>query len=633
MAAKPTSGKRNRYLGVQPFRKGDRHLFFGRDEDIENLHDFILLEKIVVLFGKSGYGKSSLLSAGVLPRLTDEAQPAAYRFRTVEARFGNYVEGSSFAPLETLRRILEKEMPGAASAGSDLTNFQNLSNLSPSNLSPSLWQLFKQRQFSETPVGGRQSAVGGGNPEPVGSGQSAVGGGNPEPVGGGQSVEQPEIRNQESGIRNQESGIRNQESEIRNQESASQFLLVFDQFEEFFSYPAEQQEAFRRQLAELLYTDVPQQVRENLDALSPEARSRMATPMNVKAVFSIRSDRMSHLDSMKDALPTILHKRYELRPLTRSQAEAAIVMPARLGHDDAGSWQEQYATPPFEYERPALDAMLGSLALESGGASAAGVEAFLLQILCDKVESLVREGKLPDLDGNGLPDVTADALPDMANLLEDYTHRKLDELDPAQRPAARRLLEDGLLAEDALSGEGRRTSVDGKALLAQFRQHGLSQALLDDLERTYLLRREPNTVGGFSYEISHDRLVAPVQKMKKERLVKEEKERLAKRQRQLVGIIALVVLVAGGAIALAAWAFGQKNEAVKAKVEAQQALIQSYNSDIARFRQEIGVAERNLSTFEQYEADPDVKLLESNRIDSLKELINTLDSKIKSLEK
>ena len=608
MAAKPTSGKRNRYLGVQPFRKGDRHLFFGRDEDIENLHDFILLEKIVVLFGKSGYGKSSLLSAGVLPRLTDEAQPAAYRFRTVEARFGNYVEGSSFAPLETLRRILEKEMPGTASDLTDLTNFQNLSNLSTS--APSLWQLFKQRQFSvppsETPVGGGRSAV-----------------------GSGQSVAQPEIRNQESGIRNPKSGIRNQESETRNQ-----FLLVFDQFEEFFSYPAEQQEAFRRQLAELLYTDVPQQVRENLDALSPEARRRMATPMNVKAVFSIRSDRMSHLDSMKDALPTILHKRYELRPLTRSQAEAAIVMPARLGHDAAGSWQEQYATPPFEYDRPALDAMLGSLALESGGgSSAAGVEAFLLQILCDKVESLVLEGKLPDIDGNGLPDVTAEALPDMANLLEDYTHRKLDELDPAQRPAARRLLEDGLLAEDALSGEGRRTSVDGKALLAQFRQQGLSQALLDDLERTYLLRREPNTVGGYSYEISHDRLVAPVQKMKKERLAKEEKERLAKRQRQLIGIIALVALVAGGAIALAAWAFGQKNEAVKAKEAAQQALVQSYNSDIARFRQEIGVAERNLSTFEQYEADPDVKLLESNRIDSLKKRIDTLDSKIKSFEK
>jgi Novel STAND NTPase 1 len=46
--------RQNRYPGVQPFRANQRHLFFGREEDIENLYDFILLEKLVVLFGKSG---------------------------------------------------------------------------------------------------------------------------------------------------------------------------------------------------------------------------------------------------------------------------------------------------------------------------------------------------------------------------------------------------------------------------------------------------------------------------------------------------------------------------------------------------------------------------------------------------
>ena len=55
----------SRYLGVQPFKTSDKHIFFGRDEDIENLHDFIILEKLIVLFGKSGYGKSSLLNAGI----------------------------------------------------------------------------------------------------------------------------------------------------------------------------------------------------------------------------------------------------------------------------------------------------------------------------------------------------------------------------------------------------------------------------------------------------------------------------------------------------------------------------------------------------------------------------------------
>jgi hypothetical protein len=237
--------RQNRYPGVQPFRANQRHLFFGRDEDIENLCDFILLEKLVVLFGKSGYGKSSLLSAGVLPMLGDENQPANFRFETVEVRFGSYVEGSSFSPLETVRRV--------AGTGIDLLAFQKLTGLT-------LWQLFKQRQV--TP--------------------------------------------------------------------ATQFLLVFDQFEELFTYPAEQQREFRWQLAELLFSGIPQSVRETLDTLPEAERLRLVQPMNVKAVFSIRSDRMSHLDSMKDALPTILHKRYELRPLTPAQARDAIVKPAGL---------------------------------------------------------------------------------------------------------------------------------------------------------------------------------------------------------------------------------------------------------------------------------------------------------------
>ncbi|MCB0574552.1 MAG: hypothetical protein KDC61_08295, partial [Saprospiraceae bacterium] len=89
---------KSRYLGVQPFKTSDQDLFFGRNEDIENLHDFILLEKLVVLFGKSGYGKSSLLNAGIMPRLLDERQPPAFRFRPIEVRFTDYDEKHSIPP-------------------------------------------------------------------------------------------------------------------------------------------------------------------------------------------------------------------------------------------------------------------------------------------------------------------------------------------------------------------------------------------------------------------------------------------------------------------------------------------------------------------------------------------------------
>ncbi|HPH17763.1 MAG TPA: hypothetical protein PLE32_03270, partial [Haliscomenobacter sp.] len=402
------AGTQSRYLGVQPFKTSDRHLFFGRDKDIEDLHDFILLEKLVVLFGKSGYGKSSLLNAGIMPRLMDEKQLPSFRFQPVEVRFTHYAEGQSPAPLETLKRLL-RDLP-TDPAADFLTELVE---------GDTLWLHFKRRQTSTN----------------------------------------------------------------------SQYVLLFDQFEEFFSYPGEQQEAFRRQLAELLYTEIPQSVRARLDELSPEARRYLAQPMNIKAVFAIRSDRMSQLDSMKDVLPAILHKRYELRPLTPVQAREAIVKPARIPG-------EHFASPPFEYTEGGLQAIIRALTsktAESTEGSATGIEAFQLQILCAYLEGLVKEGKVPDLDGNGLPDITAAQLPDMGQLYENYYYRKLGELPAEARSKAQRVLEDALLAEDPATGEGRRKSVDRHDLL----QMGLSETLLSELEKTYLIRRELNTVGGF----------------------------------------------------------------------------------------------------------------------------------------
>ncbi|MFK8009373.1 MAG: hypothetical protein AB8H03_23635 [Saprospiraceae bacterium] len=60
-----------RYPGIRPFTAEDAHLFKGRDEEKRDLFQLIVLNDIVVLFGKSGIGKSSLLNAGVCPQLED----------------------------------------------------------------------------------------------------------------------------------------------------------------------------------------------------------------------------------------------------------------------------------------------------------------------------------------------------------------------------------------------------------------------------------------------------------------------------------------------------------------------------------------------------------------------------------
>ena len=58
-----------RYPGPQSFTEEDEGLFFGRKRETKALYDLILVQPLVVLFAKSGMGKTSLLQAGIIPRL------------------------------------------------------------------------------------------------------------------------------------------------------------------------------------------------------------------------------------------------------------------------------------------------------------------------------------------------------------------------------------------------------------------------------------------------------------------------------------------------------------------------------------------------------------------------------------
>ncbi|WP_232030197.1 nSTAND1 domain-containing NTPase [Streptomyces lincolnensis] len=59
------------YRGSARFEAGDRALFFGRDRLVEDALKLVVDHRFAVLHGASGSGKSSLLRAGLLPRLDD----------------------------------------------------------------------------------------------------------------------------------------------------------------------------------------------------------------------------------------------------------------------------------------------------------------------------------------------------------------------------------------------------------------------------------------------------------------------------------------------------------------------------------------------------------------------------------
>lgn len=474
-----------RYPGLNYFTVEQKDQFFGREDEKALLLALVLTEKIVTLFGKSGYGKSSLLRAGLIPLLPADYLP-------IVVQLGAYQADQSPSPLERTIAQLNAALPD------DATEMAFLDALSPED---SLWKRFKKKQ-------GRDKR---------------------------------------------------------------QFLLIFDQFEEFQTYPAEQREVFKRQLAELLFTRIPQAIRDRSDELSEAQQALLARAIEVRAVFALREDRLSVLDQLADKLPAILHKRFHLKGLDEQQATAAIVRPAGLPQG------EQFESAAFSYTPSAIQAIQNGLRKDDKEPT---IESFLLQICCEEVErSVIERSSATPVEVI----ITESELPDFKDLFEQYYRNKIAALsDETAQQAARRMIEDYLVKNDPATDIAYRINADGRALCAL---PGVDEALLKQLTDFFLLRSEPNTTGGFSYELSHDRLLDGVLVMKKEyeatereRALAAESERIARekadaerrRKRALATSAAAGILILG-AIGASFLAVQKMKQAQRAEAKAAEA--------------------------------------------------------------
>ena len=66
----PPTPNRNPFKGLASYDESDRDLFFGRGQAISELEQKSAMNRLVVVSGISGSGKSSVVKAGLLPRLT-----------------------------------------------------------------------------------------------------------------------------------------------------------------------------------------------------------------------------------------------------------------------------------------------------------------------------------------------------------------------------------------------------------------------------------------------------------------------------------------------------------------------------------------------------------------------------------
>ena len=429
---------RNRYPGVKPFTTDEQDLFFGRERDIADLSSLIFVKQVVTLYGKSGYGKSSLLNAGILPKLKAETP-----YQDFSIRFNNYskAENQGVIPAETVNQRLRNILSEGEIALSPLNILTNGED--------SFWHWIKTLQRH--------------NPQ-------------------------------------------------------KPFILFFDQFEELFTYPKDDVDAFSEQLAEILYSPIPVKYRRKLAELDGQGKidddfhSFLYQMPEVKIVFSIRSDRLSQVNNLTSRHPGILQNCYELAPLTKFQAIEAISKPSQL--------EGNYFTTPFTYSDKAVEKIIDGIANKQDGT----IETSMLQIVCRYVEdTLVSELKKTT--------ITVEDLSDINNIFQNYYEGVLAKLSDQDREKAQKMIEEKLITNE------RRNSLSDAYIGEEF---DVSQSLLKVLEESSLLRKERDASGRLLYEVSHDTLVEPIQKVARVRLAKEKEiEALAamaeqeKRQKEL----------------------------------------------------------------------------------------------------
>lgn len=384
---------RSRYPGTQPFGDSaeDQARFFGRAEEAEELYLRVLSVPLLVQFGRSGLGKTSLLQAGLFPRLRQKP------FLPAMIRLNDATDSLTSAVTRSLQEACDAEgldlVPGDASSLRQLL------------ATTTIWR----GDLLLTPV------------------------------------------------------------------------LVFDQFEEVFTL---RDAEFRRGIA------------TELGALGG---MKGGSEPPAKIVISLREDFLGALEEFSAALPTLFHERLRLEAMSKEAARAAITGPARLV---PGPGQPPYASPRFEFDPPALRAMIVYLQGSSGV-----IEPFQLQLLCGHAEAIATK------KGSGTVTLTLEdfrAGEEFTSVLDHFYRSAIEELSPrSQQKKAALLCEDGLL-----DAAGHRLMLHEAQILTEYR---VKPETLATLTRLRLIRTERRLDSTF-YEISHDRLAESIAAARRARL-------------------------------------------------------------------------------------------------------------------
>jgi len=434
--------ERHPWPGLVPFREAYSRFFFGRSLEQEELLRSIRRGITTLLFGESGLGKTSLLQAGLFPRLRENG------YLPVLVRLDYAAE--ALPPSEQIKRLLNQAI---ADAGLDASR-----RIEPQE---TLWEYFHRRELALVDRSG----------EPI------------IPI------------------------------------------IVFDQFEEFFTLGLNQRKAdcqiFLSELSDLTENRPPAAVKARLERSPDQIVRYVFNRDDYRIVITLREDFLPALEMFRTSAPSLGRNRFRLTRMKGPQALQAVVEPGR----DIVSEEVAWRIVSLVGGGPAND-----VSLEAN--KDIEVEPSLLSLFCSELN----ERRL----AADQAEITAELVErSRRDILRSFYERALND----QPQAVREFVEDQLVTDS-----GARDSIARERAERLLADKGVPASVIDELVRRRLLHIEERREGP-RVELIHDVLLDIVRQGKAERGSLALRQALARTRKRYIiragAAVAIVILLAG----------------------------------------------------------------------------------------
>ncbi len=411
------STKRQPYVGPRPFEKEDREFFFGREPETIELSALIVADPVVLLYAQSGAGKTSLLNAGLIPKL----------------------EARGFEVFPPTR------VSGAQPRGIDLRESDNIFVFNALTRWGSLRRA--SEQSAHLSLAGFLS-------------------------------EHPHLTDDE--------GL----PTLR--------IIIFDQLEEIFtSYPESsgRRKDFFHQLGLALEGEPEGRSKGSAFEFSEAgAETRIKGDPLLRALLVIREDYLAQIEAYAPLLPDKLRTRFRLERLREEAALAAVTGP--LQKIESG---RRFA--PGVAEKLVADLMKVSVETVAGKTemvSGEFVEPVQLQVVCQRLLAALPD-EVTEITGEHLAGF-GDVSQALSSFYEDCLARAVRQTGVREWDL-RTWFASTLITSAGTRGDAYRGARD---------TGGIPNATVDLLEDLHLIRGEQRA-GARWYELTHDRMIEPIQ--------------------------------------------------------------------------------------------------------------------------